>query len=61
MQHMHFLITGKGVLTFLLVLAVVIGLLALVWLLVGPGQAIGIGVGLVLVIRGLFALFKPSE
>lgn len=59
MQHFHFEITGRTILTLLLVLAVTAGALALVWLLVNPGWAIGIALGLILAVRGVFALFKP--
>lgn len=59
MQHIHFEVTGRTILTVLLLLALVVGGLALVWVLINPGWAIGIGLVLVLAIRGLFALFKP--
>ncbi|MGW1681665.1 hypothetical protein [Saccharopolyspora sp. NPDC002376] len=61
MQHIHFEVTGKSVLTILLLLVIVAGGLALVWTLISPGIAFGIGIGLVLVVRGLFWLFKPSS
>ncbi|MER7014588.1 hypothetical protein ABT324_24450 [Saccharopolyspora sp. NPDC000359] len=61
MQHFHIEVTGKTILTLLLVLAVTAGGLALVWTLVNPGWAIGIAFGLVLLVRGLFALFKPHS
>ncbi|GAA0509314.1 hypothetical protein [Saccharopolyspora thermophila] len=58
---LHIQLTGKGLLTSLLILVATTAALALVWLLVNPGWAIGIGLGLILCIRGLFALFKPHS
>ncbi|MGI8310563.1 hypothetical protein [Saccharopolyspora hattusasensis] len=61
MQSINIHLTGRSVLTGLMLLAVVLGVLALVWLLVTPAWAIGIGAGLVLLIRGLVWLFKPHS
>lgn len=60
-MNLHLLLTGKGLLASLLVLLGVLGALALVWWLVSPGIAVGIGVGLVLLVKGLFALLSPSS
>ena len=60
-MNLHLLLTGKGLLSSLLVLLGVLGALALVWWLVSPGIAVGIGVGLVLLVKGLFALLSPSS
>jgi hypothetical protein len=54
-------LTGRSVLIGLGIMTGVLGLLALVWWLVSPGYAIGIGVGLVLLVKGLFALLKPAS
>ncbi|MEV0088363.1 hypothetical protein [Saccharopolyspora sp. NPDC050642] len=59
MQNIHVELTGKGVVGLLATVALVLGVLALVWLLVTPAWAIGIGAGLVLLVRGVFWLFKP--
>ncbi|MEV6226944.1 hypothetical protein AB0L88_03500 [Saccharopolyspora shandongensis] len=61
MQQIHVQLTGKGVVTLLVTVALVLGVLALVWLLVTPAWAIGIGAGLVLLVRGVFWLFKPHS
>ncbi|MEU6267954.1 hypothetical protein [Saccharopolyspora shandongensis] len=61
MQNIHVELTGKGVVTLLLTVALVLGVLALVWLLASPAWAIGIGAGLVLLVRGVFWLFKPHS
>ena len=60
-MNLHLLLTGKGLLSSLLVLLGILGALALVWWLVSPGIAVGIGVGLVLLVKGLFALLSPSS
>ena len=60
MHIVHVELSGKGVLISLVLLAAVIAALALVWLLVSPAVSIGIGIGLILLIRGLIALFKPA-
>lgn len=54
-------LSGKSVLIGLVLLLGVLGVLALVWWLASPGIAITTGLGLVLAIRGLFALLNPSS
>ncbi|SFS94551.1 hypothetical protein [Saccharopolyspora flava] len=61
MHIVHVELSGKGVLMSLGVLAFVLGVLALVWLVFSPAVAIGIGVGLVLLVRGLIKLFSPAQ
>ncbi|CAM3167444.1 hypothetical protein SAXI111661_21060 [Saccharomonospora xinjiangensis] len=53
-------LTGKGVLISLLVLLMVLAVLGVVWL-ISPPWAIAIGLVLFVLIKGLFALLKPSE
>lgn len=60
-MNLHLLLTGKGLLISLGILLGVLAVLALVWWLVSPGIAVGIGVGLVGLVRGLFALLGPSS
>lgn len=61
MHIVHVELSGKGVLMSLGVLAFVLAVLALVWLVLSPAVAIGIGVGLVLLVRGLIKLFSPAQ
>ncbi|TDD10610.1 hypothetical protein E1202_01770 [Saccharopolyspora karakumensis] len=61
MHIVHVELSGKGVLMSLGVLAFVLAVLALVWLVFSPAVAIGIGVGLVLLVRGLIKLFSPAQ
>lgn len=53
-------LTGKGVLTSLLVLLMVLAVLGVVWL-INPAWSIAIGLVLLVLVRGLVALLKPSE
>lgn len=53
-------LTGKGVLISLLVLLMVLAVLGVVWL-ISPPWAIAIGLVLFVLVKGLFALLKPSE
>ncbi|EID55126.1 hypothetical protein [Saccharomonospora xinjiangensis] len=53
-------LTGKGVLISLLVLLMVLAVLGVVWL-ISPPWAIAIGLVLLVLVKGLFALLKPSE
>jgi len=53
-------LTGKGVLTSLLVLLLIITALIVVWL-INPAWSIAIGLVLLVPVRGLVALLKPSE
>lgn len=53
-------LTGKGVLISLLVLLMVLAVLGVVWL-INPAWAIALGLVLLVLVRGLFALLKPSE
>lgn len=57
----HIELTGKAIKTVLGLLALVAVVLALVWLLAGPGYAIAGGIGVILIIRGLYALFAPRR
>lgn len=61
MHIVHVELSGKGVLISLGVLAFVLAVLALVWLVLSPAVAIGIGIGLILLVRGLIALFSPAK
>lgn len=54
----HVELTGKTILSILGTLAVIAVILALVWLIVGPMAAIAGGITVILVIRGLVALFR---
>jgi hypothetical protein len=53
-------LTGKGVLTSLLVLLMVLAVLGVVWL-INPAWSIALGIVLLVLVRGLVALLKPSE
>ncbi len=53
-------LTGKGVLISLLVLLMVLAVLGVVWL-INPAWSIAIGLVLLVQVKGLFALLKPSE
>jgi hypothetical protein len=57
----HVELTGKAIKTVLGLLAIVAVILALVWLLVSPAYAIAGGIGVIVVVRGLYALFTPSS
>ncbi|MCI2416302.1 hypothetical protein MOQ72_02610 [Saccharopolyspora sp. K220] len=57
----HVEVTGKAILTVLGLLAAIALVLAVVWLLASPGYAIAGGIVVIVVIRGLFALFTPSS
>ncbi|MDI2031114.1 hypothetical protein QFW96_20955 [Saccharopolyspora sp. TS4A08] len=61
MHIVHVELSGKGVLISIGVLAFVLAVLALVWLVLNPAVAIGIGIGLVLLVRGLIVLFSPAK
>ncbi len=54
-------LSGKSILIGLALLLGVLGVLALVWWLATPTIAITAGIGIVLAIRGLFALLNPSS
>ncbi|TDD10594.1 hypothetical protein E1181_00785 [Saccharopolyspora terrae] len=56
----HVELTGKAIKTVLVLLTFTSAILALVWLLVSPAYAIAGGIGVILVVRGLYALFTPS-
>lgn len=53
-------LTGKGVLISLLVLLMVLAVLGVVWL-INPAWSIALGIVLLVLVRGLVALLKPSE
>jgi hypothetical protein len=53
----HIQLTGKSILIILAALGVLAGTLAVVWLLLGPMAAIAGGLIVIVVIRGLLALF----
>lgn len=57
----HFELTGKAIVTVLAFLAITALVLAGVWFVVNPGWAIAGGIAVVLVIRGVIALFSPAE
>ncbi|MBB5154031.1 hypothetical protein [Saccharopolyspora phatthalungensis] len=56
-----FELTGQAIKTILGLLVLVVVVLALVWLLIGPAYAIGGGIGVIVLVRGLYALFAPSR
>lgn len=56
----HVELTGRAIKTVLVLLAFATAILTLVWLLVSPAYAIAGGIGVVLLVRGLYALFTPS-
>ncbi len=57
----HVELTGKAIKTVLVLMAFISAILALVWLLISPAYAIAGGIGVVLAIKGLYALFTPSS
>ncbi|SDY71768.1 hypothetical protein SAMN05216215_103359 [Saccharopolyspora shandongensis] len=57
----HVELTGAAIKTVLILLLLTIGVLALVWLLAGPGYAIAGGIAVIVIVRGLYALFTPSS
>lgn len=57
----HVELTGKAIKTVLLLLLLTTAILALVWLLVSPGYAIAGGIGVIVIVRGLYALFAPRR
>ncbi len=57
---MHIHMTGKGFLGGLLILLAVLVLLAVVWL-INPAWSIAAGLCLIGLVKGLFALLKPSD
>ncbi|MER7012046.1 hypothetical protein ABT324_11540 [Saccharopolyspora sp. NPDC000359] len=57
----HVELTGKAIKTILLLLLITTGVLALVWLLVGPGYAIAGAIIVIMIVRGLYALFAPRR
>lgn len=54
-------LTGKGAGVLVLILLGVLAVLTGVWFLAGPGYAIAGGIGVVLLIRGVIALFKSHD
>lgn len=60
MQSVQIHLTGKGVLISLLILLAVLTILAVIWL-INPAWSIAIGLVLLVLVKGLFALLKPSE
>ena len=56
----HVELTGKAIKTVLVLLTFISAILALVWLLVSPAYAIAGAIGVILIVRGLYALFTPS-
>ena len=50
--------TGKG---FVLLVLSVLALLGLVALIFGPMPALGAGLGVIVAVRGLWALLNPSD
>ncbi|MBB5153030.1 hypothetical protein [Saccharopolyspora phatthalungensis] len=55
-----FELTGQAIKTILGLLVLVVVVLALVWLLIGPAYAIGGGIGVIVLVRALYALLTPS-
>lgn len=56
--HLHISATGKG---FLLLVLSTLALLGLTALIFGPMPALGAGLGVIVGVRGLWALLSPSE
>lgn len=56
-----FHLSGRGFAGLLLTVLAVLGVLALLWALAGPAWSIGLGLVLVLLIRGVLALLTPSN
>ncbi|NHD16393.1 MULTISPECIES: hypothetical protein [unclassified Actinopolyspora] len=56
-----FHLSGRGLLGLLATTLLVLGVLALLWALAGPAWSIGLGLVLVLLIRGVLALLTPSN
>ncbi|NYH79276.1 Tfp pilus assembly protein PilE [Actinopolyspora biskrensis] len=56
-----FHLSGRGFAGLLLSTLAVLGVLALLWALAGPAWSIGIGLVLVLLIRGVLALLTPNS
>ncbi|MEY8039156.1 hypothetical protein AB8O55_07080 [Saccharopolyspora cebuensis] len=61
MNPLTIVLTGKGLITALGLLAVAVLVLLAVGWLAGPGYALAGGLGVVLLVKGLFALLKPAE
>lgn len=57
----HVELTGKAIKTVLVLMTIISAILALVWFLVSPAYAIAGGIGVILAIKGLYALFTPSS
>ena len=56
----HVELTGTAIKTVLGFLFFATAVLVVVWLAAGPGYAIAGGIGVILLIRGLYALFTPG-
>ncbi|SDP96640.1 hypothetical protein SAMN04487905_12111 [Actinopolyspora xinjiangensis] len=56
-----FHLTGRTLLALLATTLVVLLVLAGLWLLAGPAWSIGTGLVLVLLVRGVLALFSPGD
>ncbi|WP_438387213.1 hypothetical protein [Actinopolyspora saharensis] len=56
-----FHLSGRGLLGLLATTLLVLGVLALLWALAGPAWSLGLGLILVLLVRGVLALFSPGE
>ncbi|SDR08938.1 hypothetical protein [Actinopolyspora saharensis] len=56
-----FHLSGRGLLGLLATTLLVLGVLALLWALAGPAWSIGLGLVLVLLIRGVLALLTPDS
>ncbi|PRW61996.1 hypothetical protein [Actinopolyspora mortivallis] len=56
-----FHLTGRSLLGLLAATLAVLLVLAGLWFLAGPAWSIGIGLMLVLLLRGVLALFSPSD
>lgn len=53
--------TGKGAAVLSLIVLAVLAVLALVWLVYGAMPAIAGGIGVVLLVRKVLALFNPTD
>ncbi|SFD67318.1 hypothetical protein SAMN04487819_1023 [Actinopolyspora alba] len=56
-----FHLTGRSLLGLLAATLLVLAVLALLWALAGPAWSIGLGLVLVLLVRGVLALFSPGD
>ncbi|SFE30049.1 hypothetical protein SAMN04487819_110219 [Actinopolyspora alba] len=56
-----FHLTGRSLFGLLAATLLVLAVLALLWAFAGPAWSIGLGLVLVLLVRGVLALFSPGD